>query len=408
MAEGPWTRVPGLLAACAITLAWGAFLVLETRAATTKGTDYFYYYCVSHLVAIGHGHDIYSLAVLGHVERALASPVRVPHGVIPNVYPPFFALALTPLAALPYALGYCVWLVINCLCLAWSLWKLEGLLQLTGRRRVATRAAALLFLPVIVALLNGQVSIILLAAFTGCWLSLRSGHDGRAGILLALTLIKPQFALPFLLVLLIGQRWRALMSFLAGALAIALVPIPVLGPASLTQYVHALQQATTWGANVGGFQPSVNRSFAGFTSLLMPHGPATVLALLLDAAALCALAWVAVRNADIDLPFALGIVVALLASQHVLIHDLSLLILAGAIAWSLRDRGPYRVAWWMAAVYLTVYAGFFLARPTHVQIPTLALCAMGVWLLRCAHPDAAQHSPTSYSRAAPCSNARID
>src|SRR5947209_13429177 len=48
---------------------------------TLKGWDFFYYYSVSRLIVEGMGAHIYNLAALGHIERALARPYRVPQGV---------------------------------------------------------------------------------------------------------------------------------------------------------------------------------------------------------------------------------------------------------------------------------------------------------------------------------------
>lgn len=374
-------HVPGFPLLYGIILLWAVFLVVETGAATTAGTDYFYYLAVTKLAALGHGAQIYNLGVLGGLERSLAYPLRIPHGALPNVYPPFFALTLMPLAVLPYSAGYLTWLAVNSACLAWALWRLEALLGLTGRARVALRVAATAFLPVVVALLQGQVSMVLLAAFTGCFLALRTGHDRRAGALLGLTLIKPQFALPFLLLLLIHRRRRALLSFAATAAGLSLLPVPFLGLQPLVAYARTLIQATSWGANMGGFQPPVNRSFAGFTGVLLPHGPATAIALLLDLAALAVLVWVAWRTPELEIPFALAVVVSLLASQHVLIHDLSLLILAAAGAWRVRATGPRHLGMVLVAAYLAVVIGFPLAQVLRIQVPTLGMITVGAWLV---------------------------
>jgi alpha-1,2-mannosyltransferase len=358
----------------------GVLLVAITKAAVTKGTDFFYYFCVSKLVALGHGGQIYDSRVLGALERHLASPLRVPGGLIPNVYPPFFAAALAPLAELPYSPAYDVWLLINCIALGLSLLYLERYAQLSRTGVIVFRIAALASLPVIVALLLGQVSLLMLALLCITFEALRTDRDRVAGVALGLTLIKPQYALAFLLVLVIGRRYQALLAFIATAVVLFLAPIVVLGWSTDVSYVRTLAHALGWGSSVGGFAPQVNRSFEGFARLLFPAAIATPLSILLDLIALGVLALAALRSRSLELLFALAVVVALLASQHVLIHDLTLLLIPAAIAWKFRAMAPKGTLILGAALYLSIYIGFSTSLTHRVQVPTVAMTAFGAWL----------------------------
>jgi hypothetical protein len=109
-ASRAWAATIACLLACLL----GALLAAISGYWRAKGTDFFYYFCVSKLVGDGHGDLIYDPRALGIVERALAFPVRVPNGLIPNVYPPFFAVALEPLTKLPYDFAFVLWLGLNC------------------------------------------------------------------------------------------------------------------------------------------------------------------------------------------------------------------------------------------------------------------------------------------------------
>jgi Glycosyltransferase family 87 len=366
--------------ACAMAAALGLLLSVVTRSAVTKGTDFFYYFCVSKLVALGHGGQVYDSRRLGVLERSLAFPVRVPGGLIPNVYPPFFAVALAPLADLPYLVAYILWLLLNCIALGSSLVYLEHYAQLGRTGVVVFRTAAFASLPVIVTLLLGQVSFLLLALLCITFHAARTHMDLVAGVSLGLTLIKPQYALPFILVLALQHRYRSLVAFAATAAFLFVVPIAVLGWSSDPSYIRTLMHAVDWGSSVGGFAPKVNRSFGGFAQLLFPTSVATPVSIVLDVIALGAVVVAAFKSREIEVPFGLAVVVALLASQHVLIHDLTLLLIPAAIAWKFRSLAPRGTVILGAFVYLSFYVGFDTSVTRHIQIPTLATTALSVWL----------------------------
>ncbi|GAC1635689.1 MAG: hypothetical protein NVS4B2_23380 [Chloroflexota bacterium] len=371
---------PGLLICCGAVLLFGLIFVLYLGTESTV-TDYFAYYAVSKMVLLGHAGDIYSFPPLLHFERLYAVPLKVvPVGVMPNVLPPFFALLLAPIAALPFAGGYLIWTVVNCLLLGWSLYRLMLYARVPGTWRVIFCFLAVIFTPVLVALFQGQVSLVLLALLTGMLLALRHGRDVVAGSLLSLTLVKPQYAIAFLVLLLFHRRWRGIAAFMVGAAVLTFLPLPILGASVLADYVHTLLHAAAWGPGVGGFNPSYNRSFAGFFQLLLAQPAANAMTVLLDLVVLASLALAAARNSDIDLPFALTCTAALLVSQHVLIHDLSVLVLPAAIALRYREMRRKTTVLVLAGVYLGVSVGFLAVVYAPVQVPTIAVSALGLWL----------------------------
>lgn len=376
----PWVSMQHAVAAAA-ALVLGVVLVVDTGSSQSRGTDFFYYYCVLKLVAVGHGGHIYDLGALGHLERALAFPLRVPHGVIPNVYPPMFAVVLAPLAALPYTSAYVVWLVINCFLLGISVLQIERYARLELPHKMVFWVAAFSFVPVIVALLQGQFSIVLLALLAASLCSASEGREGFAGVALGITVLKPQYALAFLLVFLLQRRWRAIAAFCATAGALFLLSLPVVGFWEYPAYVHTLVHATSWGAGMGGFSALANRSFAGFTQLLLPAPAARVATLGLDLLVLLVLAYSALRIRSVDIPFGLAVVVALLTGQHVLIHDLSLLLIPAAVSLRYQHDGPRRVAIVLGLIYGAVLVGFKPGLFGPLQLPTLAMCALAGWLV---------------------------
>ena len=71
--------------------------------------------------------------------------------------------------------------------------------------------AALAFFPISYALMQGQDSIMLLALYCLAYVALRRGRDLQAGIWLGLGLFKFHLVLPFVLILFLRRRWRAVL-----------------------------------------------------------------------------------------------------------------------------------------------------------------------------------------------------
>ncbi len=156
--------------------------------------------------------------------------------------------------------------------MAASLHALERYADLRGADRGLFWLASFSFFPVLVALSQGQTSIVLLAALIACFLALRSGHQFVAGVALSLVLIKPPYIIPLLLVLAVRRQWGALAAFLTSAAVYAFAAFMVVGSAGVGGYLSTTFQAMGWQSQIGGFAPKWNQSFEGFTQLLLsPH-----------------------------------------------------------------------------------------------------------------------------------------
>jgi hypothetical protein len=154
----------------------------------------------------------------------------------------------------------------------------------------------------------------------------------------------------------------------------------VLGPSIDGGYFHTLRLAAGWGKEVSGFAPVWNRSFAGFTGLVLPGFLASLVAVALDVVTLALFIRLALRRVPFDVLFGLAVVVALLTSQHVLIHDLSLLCIPVAVALRYRSIGPGHLITLLIAADIGVTAGFPLALAVPVQLPTIVMVALAGWL----------------------------
>lgn len=344
-----------------------------------RQSDFVAYYGGARLVALGHSSSLYNFTVLGRFEAALVHPLHVRDGVLPFIYPPYLAVTLAPLAALSYNAAYFAWLVLNCCLVGIVLYALCRYAGLRGRAAALFWVASLSFLPVFVGVVQGQTSPLLLALTTLAVLALVGGHEGIAGAALAVALVKPPYVVPFLLVLLVRRRWRALLAFAAVAGLLTAVPTMLIGLSSDRAYLQTLVRATGWH-NQFGYGAQWNQSLSGFTELLIPGRAATLVALVTGVAFLCLLGWSAHRSARIDEALALAALVALLISPHVLIHDLSLLVLPVAVALKSRPLHGPTLAAILVAGYLALLAGLRIAPVLHLQLSVIAVAGLAVWL----------------------------
>lgn len=349
---------------------------------STKQWDFLFYYSGSHLTLNGHAGSVFNPQAIGEFERHLARPMAVRDGGLPYVYPPFLAVALAPIAILPYNAAYLLWLAVNAVLLAISLVILEEYANLGHRTRTLLRAAAVCSLPVTVAMLQGQTSLLLLLALTCSLLALQSGHQALAGALLSFLLIKPAYLAPFVVVLAVSRYWKALVSLFLTTVGLFVLPLPIFGLGGLGNYFHTMMNALSWGSGqVSGFDPHGTRSFEGFVQLLAPGSVASVATVIFAIAILAVLAFFSLRAASIDLPWALAVVSAVLISPHVLIHDLSLLLLPVLVALAHASSGPAHLNALIALGYLGVTVGFGLSYVLPIQLSVVALLSLGTWLV---------------------------
>lgn len=389
------TRVIGSALALFVGLGVCYLALARSGAVSVKQWDFLIYYAGSRLVVLGHGGSLYSSAQIGRLEAVLAAPFAVPGGSLPYLFAPYLAVALAPLALLPYTVAYGAWMGVNCVLLALSSESLQQYAGLGDRASRLFRAAAFISLPVLVALLLGQTSVLLLTCFTAAFFALRSNRDLLAGACLALTLGKPQYVFPVLLVLVLCRRWRALAAFGVAAAVLAVAVVPILGLRIDLQYFSLLQQAAGGGHGINGFQPILNRSLHGWAELLFPASLVWPVTAVLDVAALLLLVRATMASRTLDIPYALAIVVALLISPHVLIHDLTLLLIPVAAALAARETGPRYLKLTLAFLYLSVLVGFALPLVVPVQLSVAGMGALAFWLFAASlHPEAQARANT--------------
>ena len=323
------------------------------------GWDFSGYLTAATIVSNGDGRSLYDMNVQKAVQTRLVYPVTMRSGFLPFEYPPWAVLPFVPLAWLPLKVGYFVWFCVNAGLFLVALRIVTSALPAisSSTNRLATMwLAAVSFFPLFTALILGQLTIVIFLGYALCFFALKKGNGFRAGLALALTLVKPQLVLALPLVLLYKRRWGALLGLASGLGILVVASALIVGIPRLDDYISIFRYAAEhWGC--------AGLSWRGlFCPLDMGlHLAATMSVLSL---ALLIFAW---RDSGhkaeaFDLQYALIIPITLLISPHLFGHDLTLLILPAFLAINhafpdkigASSRGPdvIEVVAWVGVGYL--------------------------------------------------------
>lgn len=353
-----------------------AVVFLADRPPINERTDFSVTYIGSRMVYLGLGPKLYDLAEQQKLKRVLlpdAEPLIYEH-------PPFEALLLAPLGALPYKTAYLIWGLINV-----AIWlMLTYLLRPYApapRDDLGYLALWLLFAPLGVALFEGQSSLLLVLLYVIAFIQLRSGRDFRAGAILGLALFKFQFVVPLAVIFLLQRKWRFMKGFLTIGTALGVLSLVAVGWRGIISYIHLLVGIAThpdnssYGAAIG------TATIQGFVHALLGGvlGHAAV-SVIVAGVSIFLIVWTAGRwrKADLaadrrtfdrrnfDLMFAAAIVVSLVTGFHMFTYDLSPLMLAMLlVAGHFPGRsqallrlilGTTLVMFWIPPLYLALLA----------------------------------------------------
>jgi len=211
---------------------------------------------------------------------------------------------------------------------------------LTTISRVTIALACLSFFPYFVNLIQGQNSTITLLILAITFFLLKQKRDVAAGAVLALGLYKPQLNLVFALILLGKRRWRAVAAFGGVAILLATLSYFLVGWQGCVDYIQlTITKSPLVDGAYGVNYPKMHNWRGFFCLLLGPNRSSEVntMATLASVITLVPLIWSwrgkwQPAETKFDLQFALTVVVTLLASPHLNTHDLTMWILAGALA----------------------------------------------------------------------------
>ena len=319
-----------------------AFRLWVLEVQLFPGDDFRMYYSMAR-VGLKYGWSrIYDL----ELQCLPISPLTETTFHCPSLNPPPLVLLTVPLAGLPYATAYAVWVALLFVAVV-------GVLALFWRRlpqpKLLYAAGALSLFPIAYCLFLGQVTIIALLGLTLAWRLITEGHHGWAGAALTLCYVKPQVVFLVPLALIVAGFWRPVLVWAAAGAALALASILILGRHGVEAYLQLSHVALLDELNHVYTVAGIFGQNAAVAGVQLGLAMAALLA-----------AWR--LRGNLDAAIVAGILGSVLASPYWHLQDYVLVALAAAAQLSL---GPRKVAILLAAS-LYVVGSPFLQGVTYV------------------------------------------
>jgi len=183
--------------------------------------------------------------------KDIYTPVQ---GVMPYVYPPFFAVLMIPFSLLPQKIAYLLWQLGQIIGLAWSYYELEKILFEKADSQATDRLwlTLLLWSPFVIDNWRvGQSNHLQLICLTAMTLFLTQRKQKEAGFMLGLAIAtKPFFLAPVLIWLVIKRLWWNFFTCIVTAtVLIWFIPILILGSDGVKDlFLRWYEQASTTAA----------------------------------------------------------------------------------------------------------------------------------------------------------------
>jgi hypothetical protein len=358
-----------------MALAWGVTVYrywIYTGLFSPIGIDFSLYYGAAQAFVAGDRAAIVDLARLKPYLYQFVSymkPAEGPPFVGPTPYLPI-VLLVAPLTALPPTVAQVCWA-------AASLGICASVAVDLARRFPGSpwlRAALFLgYLPLGHGIFVGQPTPLLLLAFYQSFRALETGRRLTAGLWLGALLLKPQYALFLLLVLVCKRQWLTLVGVALTGVGLAVLSLAVIGPEGVPGFVDMMRYAS-------GFRevdPIVNAremiTWRGFLLSALPEsvteqqGVALTLALSLLTAAPLIYIWRgewAPRLPRFATQMLATMCVTLLAGFHGHLHGAVLLLVPG-VAVAAYGNGPRFVQ--LAMRVLLFVPLFYFAKTTSMH-----------------------------------------
>jgi len=300
-------------------------------------SDFASFYTAAEILREGRGHELYDLNLQAAVQRSvMPEAVRERGGILPYNHPAFEAIVFLPLTVFSLQTAFRIWFSINVGLLFAVIGALRKYLPLLGQAPFYLWAGACFsFPPIVITLIQGQDSIALLFFYCLAFIALSREAEFSAGSWIAAGLFKFQIAIPFIVPFLLRKRWGIIAGFCFVATLLLIISLGTVGFASLLQYPNylwKLDHDPTFGWLVPFRTPNLRGLILSLPLSIYPRLCAALLAILSGMLVLAGgFAW---RNgstpkySSLYRAFSGNLLMSVLLSYHILVHDLSVLFLA--------------------------------------------------------------------------------
>lgn len=298
-------------------------------------TDFFQYYQASQFALSDLSRHVYDPEVQREWFNKLIAPLHS-EKIFYNQQPPYFYPLLIPLRFLPANLAYPTWCLLQTALGLTAVWLVsrEGLLN--ERQRKIFLLGVLASFPAYICLWHGNTSFWLLG-FLGLYIHfLYQKKDFAAGVMLAMSTIKPQYAFVMSMPILGMWRWKALVAAIVTEVILLALAVVVIGWENVIGYPQVVTNAESNPAFIG-VKPQVMASIRGiFAQFLTIKGSlqATTAIMFVSLIPLLVV-WIKTARANSSVrvrwAWALTIMLAIFVSPHTHIFDCVLIALAAVL-----------------------------------------------------------------------------
>jgi len=310
---------PFVVGGCAFLLVIQLILfIIGIPIAVGGRADFRQFYTAGYMVRSGHSAEIYDYGSTVKFQSQLVSPGD---NALPFNHLAYEAVLFAPLSLVSFRIAYVVFFIVNLSLLSASIVMLRpytpSLRAVWSKVPVAIVAG---FLPVGLALLQGQDSLILLTLLVCSFTALQRDRDYAAGVFLGLTLFKFQYSLPIALLFLAWKKWRVISGFAITSILLVIVSFAITGAGAYAKYLLSMSVGLTTPEQRFryGINPLFMPNIRGLAFAAGGHGLLVTAAL-----SVLVLAWAVLAKPS----FPAFVLTAMLVSYHGLMHDAAVLLI---------------------------------------------------------------------------------
>jgi hypothetical protein len=353
--------------------------------------DFRQLYAAGYMVRTGHAHELYDYSKQKEFQDRVVTPAEY---VLPFIRPAYQSLTFVPLSILPFRYAYIAWTALNIVFLYFSLRLLEpwiAKIRLMWRWLPWTLVAG--FLPIGIALMQGQDSIELLLVASAALALLDKRRAFTAGAVFGLGLFKFQIVLPVALLFLAWKRWRFSAGFVSVGFLLGAISFFLTGRQASLTYLRALFSIGTNPQSASDIvlpipitlMPNVHGLVSGIgaghmSQLSIAAVTASVSIALLIGIWASGLSRKGARNSNPNpQDFAVALTSSALVSYYFFIHDATILflplavILAASVSLTALNRVPAPL--WLICLLLFVSPVWFIVSTQTFHL--VSLCILG-------------------------------
>jgi len=336
----------------------------------------------------------------------------------PTDYPPPVYTLMAPLALLPVKSALCLWWIVSAISAAAGLQRLldykrkQALLVIvwTAASFAAWRATAM-----------GQTSWIISGAMAFYFYSLLNKRDTACGIVLAISMLKIQYA-PYLLIpALVSKRWKSLAITMLSIVVTSILTVAVLGEEAILAYPGALARVEASDPYLGSMV-----CLKSLCSWLISEPTLSLVALcgMLIGLGLSLFVWQRAISAGEQAQkwaIAITICLALLTSPHTQNYDLVMLAIPAAVTGLFEDlkkdqsENIWTRAWYCSLFSFPIISWFVARLPVRSYFAQSAaftgililLSVLSMIILKNLSRDSGQKSSEALTESSPTSNTEL-